>query len=276
MHPSPRTLAVLAALGATLLAATPSSAQDSPFQARSCPVPDGMTGYPVWVQALDGATLDSAYTQALANAVARRWGPPSPRIREYRGLGRMRMRLQPPEPRFPDDWRPQSQHVARMKVTLRRRGRADVRMDAPSPDRDFNRTVEDAFGEGAAGAPALPDLPAGLDSARVAVGFGTPPEAGASVVRFAAHQTALTIVPGTLQVTRPRVPGNSSIPASATVRYDVDASGNLMPSSLQMLTSSDRAMEDGIRAGLLRARFVPAQSNCRPVALTVIQQFGDR
>lgn len=259
-----------------LLAASPAGAQDSPFQARSCPVPEGMQGYPVWVRALDGTALDSAYARALVDAVARRWGPPSPRMRGYAGLGRMRQRLQPPEPRFPDDWRPQAEHVARMEVTLHRRGGPDVRMAAPSPDRAFNRSLEDAFGEGAPGAPPLPALPAGLDSARIAVGFGTAPEPGASTVRFAVHQSPMAVVQGTLQVARPRQPGNSVVPPSATARYDVDASGNIVPSSIQLLASSDRAMDEGVRGGLLRARFVPAQSNCRPVAISVVQQFGDR
>lgn len=271
-----RVIPLSAALGVALLAASPAGAQDSPFQARSCPVPQGMLGYPVWVRAADGTTLDSAYAHAVADAVARRWEPPSPRRRTIRGQGRLRDRLQPPEPRFPDDWRPQAEHVARTEVTLRRRGRPDVRVAAPSPDRVFNRSVEDAFGEGGPGTPGLPALPAGLDSARVVVGFGVAPEPGASAVRFAVHQTPMTVVQGTLQVGRQRLPGNSAVPPSATARYDVDASGNIVASSIELLASSDRAMDEGIRAGLLRARFIPAQSNCRPVAISVVQQFGDR
>lgn len=276
MHPKLRFIPIAATVGMALLAASPAGAQDSPFQARSCPVPQGMLGYPVWVQALDGTALDSAYAQSLADAVARRWLPPSPRLRSYTALNRGRNRMLPPEPRFPDDWRPQAQHVARAEVTLRRRGRHDVRVATPSPDREFNRSVEGAFGERAHAEPDLPALPAGLDSARIVVGFGTAPEAGASVVRFAVHQTPVTVVQGTLQVARPRLPGNRAVPPSATVHYDVDAVGNIVPSSIQVLASSDRAMDDGVRAGLLRARFIPAQNNCRPVAMSVVQQFGDR
>lgn len=278
MHPSPlRRPPLSAAALAALLAFAPAEGQESPFLARSCPFPAGMQGYPVSVRAADGTALDSVYARALADAVARRWEPPSPRRRSFPGLSRLRDRLQPPEPRWPDDWRPQAQHVARVEVTLRRGGRpGEARVATSSGDSPFDRSVADAFGEGAPGAPALPALPAGVDSVRVAVGFGTVPEGGAAEVRFAVHQSPVVVVQGTLQVARPQAPGTSIAPPSATVKYDVDASGRIVPTSIDVLASTDRAMEQGIRAGLLRARFVPAQSNCRAVPLSVVQQFGDR
>jgi hypothetical protein len=280
MHPSLlRHLPISAAALAAMLAVAPAEAQESPFQARSCPAPAGVQGYPVSVGAADGTALDSAYARALADAVARRWEPPSPRRRSFPGLNRLRDRVQPPEPRWPDDWRPQAQHVARVEVTLRRGGRpGEARVTAPSGDRAFDRSVADAFGEGAPGAPALPALPAGMDSLRVAVGFGAAPDAGAGAaqVRFAVQQTPVVVVQGTLQVARPQTASTSIAPPSATVKYDVDASGRIDPTSIDVLASTDRAMEQGVRAGLLRARFVPAQSNCRAVPLSVVQQFGDR
>jgi hypothetical protein len=146
---------------------------------------------------------------------------------------------------------------------------------APSGDRAFDRSVADAFADGAPGAPSLPALPAGLDSVRVAVGFGTALEDGAAAVRFAVHQAPVTVVQGTLEVARPQRPGTSIAAPSATVKYDVDAAGRIVPASIDVLASTDRAMEQSIRAGLLRARFVPAQSNCRTVPLSVVQRFGD-
>ena len=278
MHPSLlRRLPISAAALAALLAAASAEAQESPFQARSCPLPAGTLGYPVSVGAADGTALDSAYARTLADAVARRWEPPSPRRRSFPGLNRLRDRVQPPEPRWPDDWRPQARHVARVEVTLRRGGRpGEARVTAPSGDRAFDRSVADAFGEGAPGAPALPALPAGVDSVRVAVGFGAAPDPGAAQVRFAVQQTPVVVVQGTLQVARPQAAGTSITPPTATVKYDVDASGRIVPTSIDVLASSDRAMEEGIRGGLLRASFVPAQSNCRAVPLSVVQQFGGR
>ena len=266
-----------AALAALLVAAGRADAQQSPFATAACPLPAGMQGYPVWARAADGTALDSAFARTLADAVARRWEPPSPRRRTIAGLNRVRSRLQPPEPRWPDDWRPQAQHVARAEVTLRRTGRhGEARVTAASGDRAFDRSLVDAFGDGAPGGPALPALPAGLDSLRVAVAFGTEPDADAPTVRFAVQQSPVVVVQGTLTVAQPPRTGMSGAAAAATARYDVDASGRILPASIDVLSSTDRTMEQNVRAGLLRARFTPAQSNCRAVPLTVVQQFGDR
>jgi hypothetical protein len=111
MRPTPiRRLTFSAAALIAGLAASSAEGQESPFVARACPVPAGAQGYPVWAKAADGTALDSAFARALADAVARRWEPPSPRRRTFPGLNRLRDRLQPPEPRWPDDWRPQARH----------------------------------------------------------------------------------------------------------------------------------------------------------------------
>jgi hypothetical protein len=276
MRSTPLRLLTLSA-AAAVLAIAPARAQESPFLSRACPVPAGMQGYPVWAGGADGAALDSAYARALADAVARRWEPPSPRRRTFPGLNRLRGRIQPPEPRWPDDWRPQARHAARVEVTLRHGAPpGEARVTAASGDRAFDRSVAALFADGAPGAPELPALPAGADSLRVAVHFGTAPEGGAPAVRFAVHQSALSVVPGTLEVARPQTPGTSIAPPSVTVKYDVDAAGRIVPASIDVLDSTDRAMEQGIRAGLLRARFVPAQSNCRAMDVSVVQQFGGR
>lgn len=269
-----RTLLVVAAT--TQLCAAVAGAQDSPFQTRACPVPGGMQGYPVWVGAADGAGPDSAWTRSVADAAARRWEPPSRRRGGFPGLNRLRSRVQPPEPRWPDDWAPSATHVARVEVTLRRDGRPDAVVTAPSGDRAFDRSVAALWRDGAPGSPDLPPLPAGVDSVRLVVGFGTAPREGAQVVRFAVQQRPLEVVPGTLNVTRPAGSQMSGPPPAVTVKYDVDVSGRIVPGSIEVLDGRDRAMAAAVEAGLLRARFAPAQSNCRPVALSVVQIFGGR
>jgi hypothetical protein len=277
MHPMPlRRLPLLVAVAAALVAA-PGDAQESPFTTRACPVPAGMQGYPVWVKAADGTTLDSGYARALADAVARRWEPPSARRRTFPGLNRLRDRIQPPEPRWPDDWRPAQSHLAAVEITLRRGRRpGEARVTAPSGDRTFDGSVSALFTAPAPGAPELPALPAGADSVRVAVHFGSAPEDGAGVVRFAVQQSPVSVVPGTLNVARPQGPGATREPPAVTVKYDVDASGRIVPTSIDVLASEDRSMDQAIRAGLLRASFVPAHSDCRSVALSVVQVFGGR
>lgn len=265
---------VAIAVGAALAPAA-AAAQDSPFQTRACPVPAGVQGYPVWARAADGAALDSAWVRAVADAVARRWEPPSRRRGSFGGLNRLRDRIQPPEPRWPDDWAPAARHAARVEVTLRRGGRAgEASVATPSGDRDFDRTLAQPFRDAGPGSPPLPPPPAGVDSVRLVVGFGVPPEPGAGTVRFAAQQTPLTVVPGTLNVNRPPGPQRAGPPTPVTVKYDVDAGGRIIPGSIDVLEGSDRALTDAVEAGLLRARFSAAQSNCRPIALSVIQQFG--
>lgn len=263
---------------AASLAVPPAAAQDSPFQTRACPVPAQVQGYPVWAKAADGTALDSAWTRAVADAVARRWEPPSRRRANYSALDRLRARVQPPEPRWPDDWAPGANHVARVEVTLRRGGApGEAVVTAPSGHRMFDRTLAPLFRDGAPGSPALPALPAGLDSVRLVVGFGTEPEAGAGAVRFAAQQTPLTVVPGTLTVARPASPPVApGPPLPVTVKYDVDADGRIIAGSIEVLEGADRSMTSSVQAGLLRARFTPARSNCRAVSLSVVQQFGGR
>jgi hypothetical protein len=168
--------------------------------------------------------------------------------------------------------------VARAEVTLRRTGRpALLRVVQPSGDRAFDRSLEPIFRDGAPASPDLPALLAGLagDSLRVTIGFGGAPEAGAPVVRFAVHQEPVRVVPGSLNVSRPAQSGGDRPPA-ATVKYDVDPAGRVIPGSVEVLDSSDRAFAAAVRDGLMRARFTPAQSNCRPVSLSVVQTFGGR
>lgn len=263
---------------ALAFASLPAAAQGSPFRMDRCPLAGGAQGYPMWVKAADGTTLDSAYARALADAAARRWEPPSPRRGSIPGLGRLRSRILPPEPRWPEDWAPSARHAAHAEVTLRRTDRpALLHVVQPSGDRAFDRSLEPIFRDGAPASPDLPALPAGLagDSLRVMIGFGGAPEPGAAVVRFAVHQEPVRVVPGSLNVSRPAQSGRDGPPA-ATVKYDVDPAGRLVPGSLEVLHSSDRAFADAVRDGLMRARFTPARSDCRPVSLSVVQTFGGR
>lgn len=260
-----------------VLAATPAAAQDSPFQTRACPVPAAIQGYPVWAKAADGTALDSVWTRSVADAVARRWEPPSRRRASYPGLNRLRERIFPPEPRWPDDWAPSSQHRARVEVTLRRGARpGEAVLATPSSDRTFDRSLTQSFRDPAPGSPDLPALPAGLDSVRLVLGFGVEPEAGAGTVRFASQQSPVEVVAGSLNVARPPSAGSRGPVAAVTVKYDVDASGRILAGSIDVLETNDPAMGTAVRTGLVRAQFRPAQSNCRPVALTVVQQFGGR
>lgn len=105
--------------------------------------------------------------------------------------------------------------------------------------------------------------------------FGVPDIVdGPGVIRFAASQSPVQLVPGTLEVV-PRAGSNTpSTARRATVKYDVTEQGNVLPASLEILESSDAELTSAIRDGLLRARFRPAVSNCRAISMSVVQQFG--
>ena len=271
MHPS-RAIALLC-----VLAAAPAAAQtSSPFQTPMCPLPAETAGYPVWARAADGGALDARYAEALADAVARRWEPPSPGRRGYPGLERLSRRIQPPEPRWPQDWAPGAGDTARVAVTLFRGAPAGAPLLlSASGNRAFDRSVAAHFREPAPASPALPPLPEGADSVRVEIGFGTEPAPGAGLVRFAAQQAPARLTPNTLRI--PPQPSRTGQRVSqATIKYDIDVSGRVIPGTIEILGTGNRTFAQSIADGLAIASATPAVSNCRPIASSVVQFFQAR
>lgn len=252
----------------------------SPFQSPTCPVPAAVQGYPLTVRATGGPALDAAYATALASAAARRWETPSRARSRFPGAGRASVRLATPEPLWADDWSPGARHVARIAATLHRGGRVSrFEILQGTGDRRFDRSLESIFAPGVRG-PRLPELPDtfGKDSVRLVVSLGAVPEGdGAATVRFAAQQSPVRVVPGTLHVVPPRgAAADGSARAEVTVKYDVDSEGRMVPGSLQVLRGSDRRLARAIATALPQASFVPAHANCRPIARSVVQTFGGR
>lgn len=252
----------------------------SPFRSPTCPVPDAVRGYPLTVRAAGDAALDSAYVAGVARAMANRWETPSRARSRFPGARRAAGRLVTPEPLWADDWAPEARHVARIAGTLHRDGRVTrFEILEASGDRGFDRTLGSIFAPGGRG-PRLPELPEtlGADSVRLVVALGRVPESdGAATVRFAAQQSPVRVVPGTLHVVPPRSTAASSAPPSEiTVKYDVDPEGRMVPGSFRVLRGSDRRLARAIATALPQASFVPAHANCRPIARSVVQTFGGR
>ena len=105
------------------------------------------------------------------------------------------------------------------------------------------------------------------------VGLGEEPGDSDAVVRFAAQQTPVRPVRSSLRVTLSRPVSSSAATARvmATVKYDVGLDGGA--SNLQVLRALPSAFGEAVGEAVLRARFTPAQSNCRPVAQSVVQDF---
>ncbi len=269
-----RRLALLLPVIAGMAEARAAFAQGaSPFHTAACPVPDGVQEYPVTVRYSDSARVDSSWAAALAEAVARRWEVPSPRRREHVSPGERLSRIVPPEPRWADDWFPTARHVARISATLYRDGRRPAaRVVQPSGDALFDASLATIFGDSPHDHP-LPAFPASAtaDSVQVMIGLGEPPGGGTiALVRFAAQQrpARMTTRP---RITAPPLPG-ASFRRFARVKYDVGADGRIGP--VEVIETSDPGFAAAVRDGLRQARFEPPQSNCRPVAQTMVQNFG--
>jgi hypothetical protein len=246
----------------------------SPSAAQVC----GGPGYPLGVTAIHPASLDSSFLAGVARSFAFRWQVPSQRRREFSLWRRVRNRVLPPEPRWADDGAPAPAVRVDLLIAIRRNGRLRAGDLSPgSGDEQFDESLATIASDPLPGAPDLPPFPAGTggDSVIVRVTFGGDPEPGAAVVRFAAQQTPVRIVPGTFNVTAPRTASTpSSGQRSAVLKYDVTDKGTVPPGSIQVLESSDREYANAIRDGLIRAQFQPATSNCRAITMTVLQRFG--
>ncbi len=261
-----------------------SVASGAPQLAAQCPV-DPEDGYRVAVAWAGEQGPGAEYLAAFARAAAYRWVVPSRRRDAYAGWVGVLERILPPEPRWADDWSPQSRHRAELLVTVGRNGR--VRLDsvvARSGDQLFDRSLNSIVDGPLPASPAFPPLPGGFPEdeveLRLLLGHEELPEPH-GLVRFAAQQTPVRV--GSLDV-RGRISGVeiTSGPVRppprpdvrATIKYDVTPAGTVDRASIQVLTASSVDAERAIVDALLRVRFPPAQSNCRPVAVTVVQTFG--
>ena len=251
-----------------------SSGGDAPYVRMTCPLPGGSVGYPLTVSVApgsDGAAIDTSWLNEWAQSAALRWPVPSYRrdkTPEYRTLTR---RVLPDAPRWADDWFPSARHRAEAVVTVRRKGAATFALVRPSGDGVFDRTLPGVVDDPLPASPELPPLPSRApDALRLTVTFGIEPNDSTGpvgVARFARQQRPARIVPGTLLVY-----GSQS--DRAVVAYDVETDGEVDPASIAILSASSPPVGDAVREGLLRARFTPAEGDCIPIALTVIQRYG--
>jgi hypothetical protein len=270
---------LLASAGVRPLAAQ--RATSSPFHSPSCPVPAGVAGYPLAVEVHDVVPADSAYAAAVAEALARRWETPSPMRGRQPGVAEVGRRLVPPVPIWADDWFPQAKHLALARATLHRDGGiTGVEITSESGDRLFERSLPSVFAVRPADA-ELPRFPSSVaaDSLRLTVWFGEIPVGGAhGVARFAAQQTPVRVVSGSMQLNVGASSRGGARPAdqSASIKYDVSAEGWPIAGSIQVLRSSDAAFSRAISEAIPQLRFTPATANCQPIARSVVQQFGRR
>lgn len=266
------------ALSAGGCASAGGSAASSPYLA-SCPAAAAAPGYPV-VATSDEPNVHPFWLESVANAAAYRWVVPS-RVRGRHTQWRnVRSRVLPPEPRWADDWTPDARHSASLAVTLYRDGTTGTPvLERPSGDPLFDESLATIFEDPLPASPAFPAVPAAAgDSVRLVLVFGEEPTAPvAGLARFAAHQSPVEIIGGlrirvpyvTNELRRPPPP-----PPTVVAKYDVDAAGTFLPETFEVLLGAGQPFAQAVSEALMRAQFRAARSNCRPIALTVLQVFG--
>lgn len=235
-------------------------------------------GFLLAVSAPGVPEADSAYLTQVARALAYRWPVPSRRRETYASWRRIRKRTLPPEPRWADDWHQAATLTAEMRIVLPRRGRP--RADEPrvlSGDDLFDRSLRLMVTDPLPASPELPPFPPGLaaDSIALVVHLGHAPDSLLTGrITFATNQRPVEVVPGSMEIIAPRTastpPGSQRF---ATFKYDINDKGLLVPSTLEVLDSSDRGLVDAVRSALYGARFRPAEQGCRAVTITVVQTF---
>jgi hypothetical protein len=245
--------------------------------AQNCPNVDPTTGYPVVATAPAQPALNVTWLTAVASAAAYRWRVPSHSRNAYTGWDQLRTRTLPPEPRWADDWSPDARERVKVELVFypgkqRTRGRVVT----PSGNDQFDRTLSSIWDDPMPAAPAFPAVPSGVsgDSVVVALSLGAWPDSSrrGGIVRFAAVQTRIQVVPNTLRVATPS--GMRGRVPRTTVKYDVTTAGSVDPASIEFLDGVDPELEDAIRTGLRAAQFRPPTSNCRPIVQSVVQTFG--
>ena len=243
---------------------------DKPHVFARCPLPDGSVGYPITAVAL-GEALDSSWLADVARAVAYRWQVPTRMPAQHTGFASLTARVLPDAPRWAEDWRPSARHRAEVVVAIGPTGVVgEPETRTTSGDALFDESLLTFFADPVPASPRLPRPPGDVrDTVRVLLRFGGEPQPGerAGVVRFARQQREARIMPPSLLV---RLTPHDR----AVVKYDIGTDGRVVPGSLQLVQSSGEYFAREVEQALYRRRFPPAQGDCSPIRVTIVQVFG--
>ena len=245
---------------------------EKPYVFNRCPLPANALGFPITAVAL-GEPVDSSWLADVARAVAYRWQVPTRMPAQHAGFASLTARVLPDAPRWAEDWRPSARHRAEVVVAIGPAGVVgEPETRTTSGDALFDESLLTFFSDPVPATPRLPRPPRGVsDTVRVLLRFGGEPQAGerAGVVRFARQQREARIMPSSLLVRlTPR--------DRAVVKYDIGTDGRVVPGSLQMVQSTGESFAREVEQALYRRRFPPAQGDCSPIRVTIVQLFGSQ
>lgn len=252
-------------------AGAPSPADpEKPYVFNRCPLPAGALGYPITAVAL-GEPVDSSWLADVARAVAYRWRVPTRMPAQHAGFASLTARVLPDAPRWAEDWRPSARHRAEVVVAIGPTGVVgEPEARTTSGDALFDESLLTFFADPVPASPRLPRPPGGVDdTVRVLLRFGGEPQPGerAGVVRFARQQREARTMPSSLLV-------RLTPQHRAVVKYDIGTDGRVVPGSLLMVQSTGENFAREVEQALYRRRFPPAQGDCAPIRVTVVQLFG--
>ena len=244
---------------------------EKPYVFTRCPLPDDARGYPITAIALGDSSLDPAWLTALARSVAYRWRVPTRLPSQHAGFATLTATVLPDAPRWAEDWKPSTRHRAEVVVKIGPSGVVgEPETRSTSGDPLFDESLLSFHADPVPATPRLPSPPVGgADTIRVLLRFGGEPQPGerAGIVRFARQQREVRIMPPSLLV---RLTPNER----AVVKYDVGTDGRVVPGSLHMIQSTSEGFRHAVERALHARRFPPAQGDCSPIRVTVVQVFG--
>ena len=243
---------------------------EKPYVFNRCPLAANALGYPITAVAL-GEAVEPSWLADVARAVAYRWQVPTRMPAQHAGFASLTARVLPDAPRWAEDWRPSARHRAEVVVAIGPTGVVgEPETRTTSGDALFDESLLTFFADPVPASPRLPRPPGEVpDTVRVLLRFGGEPQPGerAGVVRFARQQREARIMPPSLLV---RLTPHDR----AVVKYDIGTDGRVVPGSLQMVQSSGEYFAREVEQALYRRRFPPAQGDCSPIRVTIVQVFG--
>ena len=285
-RPDPRYLARLV----LLLLVLPACGRRPPNQYLSggCPVATGVRGYPV--SASSDATGDTAFLAAVARAIASSFSAQvaegtdkEPLTETVRAMDAL---LDQGNAFWRYDWRPAPADTARMLLTYRRGGEEPrISRAHPASPTKFEGSVERAAHaavEWARGTTAnrhrlplvVPQQTS--DSVVVEVVFGREPGAPSGTARFSVHEHVVRPMPGARPPEYPVSQLRSGYPGEVKVAFVILPDSTVDPESVQVLRASQPAFAAEVVRWLARARYIPAELDCRLVPTVGTQVFSFR
>ena len=273
---------------AMLLAAACSRPQPSPYLAPSCPIADGIRGYPVSVSS--SAPADTALLGSVARAMAESWSTqvaaaaeksPAPAIVQM-------MDAKLPERRAfaRHGWRPSGSDTARLVLTYR--------AGLPAPEIALARagaltSFEDSVRRAALAAvarareapgarytlPLAVEVP-NADTVALEVVFGREPDSLSAVARFSVHERNILPLITNRTPTYPPSALRSGVEGDVRVAFVVLPDSTIDPASVKVVGSSQSEFADAVIRSLSRDRYVPAEIDCQLVPGVAFQPFSFR